>query len=84
MLPKGVNIAYAIIPSVTEISEPLQGQVRDAFADGVSLIWKVLIGVSGAGFLSSLLMREIPLHTETDNNWGLNAEGVMTPETAVG
>jgi hypothetical protein len=43
--------------------------VREAFAESLSVVWKVVAGVCGAGFVSSFLMRGLPLHTVTDEAW---------------
>ena len=71
--PGGVEIAYAAIPVVRGLPEPLRGEVRAAFADSIDVIWQVMIGVAGLGLLSVLLMREIPMHTEKDETYGLAA-----------
>ncbi|KAJ7463436.1 major facilitator superfamily domain-containing protein [Mycena galericulata] len=65
------NLAYSIIHCVPALPEPLKDQVRAAFADGLQTIWRIMIGVSGAGLLSSLLMKPFPLHTTKDENWAL-------------
>lgn len=70
--PGGVEIAYAAIPVVGTLPEPLRSQVRVAFADSIDVIWKVMIGVAGAGLLSVLLMKEVPMHTEKDDTYGLS------------
>ena len=72
--PQGVQIAYAIIPTISGLPEPLQGQVRAAFAQATRLIWRVMIGISGAGFLSVFLMRELKLREDRDAQWGLQDE----------
>ncbi|KAG9020153.1 hypothetical protein FRB95_005006 [Tulasnella sp. JGI-2019a] len=68
---RGAEIAYAVIPVVGSLQEPLQSQVRDAFAQSVQVIWRVMIGISIAGFLCVLFMREIRLHEVTDQDWGM-------------
>ncbi|KAG8973831.1 hypothetical protein FRB93_001660, partial [Tulasnella sp. JGI-2019a] len=40
---RGAEIAYAVIPVVGSLQEPLQSQVRDAFAQSVQVIWRVMI-----------------------------------------
>lgn len=61
-----------MIPSIKGIQDPvLKLQVRTAFANAVQLVWRVMIGVSGAGLLSCLLMREEELRTDMDEKWGL-------------
>ncbi|KAI1785125.1 iron permease [Ganoderma leucocontextum] len=72
--PQGVQIAYAIIPTISGLPEPLKGQVRAAFAQSTQLIWRVMIGISGAGLLSVFLMRELKLRQDRDAQWGLQDE----------
>ncbi|KAI0341072.1 iron permease [Trametopsis cervina] len=69
--PQGVAIAYSIIPGIPELPEELQGQVREAFAESIAVIWQVMIGISGIGLLASLFMKGLPLHTYTDAAWTL-------------
>lgn len=70
-LPQGVEIAYAIIPTIPTLEAAFKDQVRDAFARATQLIWRVMLGISGAGLLSCLLMKEIELRTDMDEKWGL-------------
>lgn len=43
-----------------------------AFNDSLVVLWQVLIGISGLGFLVSLGLKHIPLTMEMDSeNWGL-------------
>ncbi|KAI0763280.1 iron permease [Trametes elegans] len=67
----GVEIAYAAIPVIHTLPEPLQTEVRVAFADSMSVVWKAMIGFSGAGFLTLFLLREIPMQKHTDETYGL-------------
>lgn len=53
-LPEGIQVAYAVIPQIKHLAEPLQMQVRVAFAESTRAIWYALIGFGGAGFLVSL------------------------------
>ena len=71
----GTQIAYALIPTIVALPEPLKAQVRGAFADGVALIWRVMAGISGAGLLSCLLMREVPLRADMDETWVIEDVG---------
>lgn len=68
---QGAEIAYAVIPMVGTLEEPLRGQVRDAFAGSVAVIWKVMIGGSVAGFLCVFGMKEIKMAEVTDEDWGM-------------
>ncbi|CDO75123.1 hypothetical protein BN946_scf185010.g48 [Trametes cinnabarina] len=72
--PDGVEIAYAVIPLIPELQEPLRTEVRVAFAESISTIWKVLTGISVAGCLTTLLLREIPMQTYTDDKFGLERQ----------
>jgi hypothetical protein len=48
-LPQGsISIAYSSIPLIASLEEPLRTQVRVAFADGIRIIWFVMIGISAA------------------------------------
>jgi len=69
--PTGVELAYAIIPELAALSEPLKGEVRAAFAASLKVLWEVMVAVAGIGFLSSLMMKELPLQKVTDEDWGL-------------
>ena len=69
--PGGVSIAFAAIPAIPGLPEPLHTEVRAAFASSLIVIWQVMIGISGLGLLSSLFMKSLPLHTQVDENWGL-------------
>ena len=69
--PQGVQIAYAIIPTISGLHEPLKGEVRAAFAQATQLTWRVMIGIAGAGFLSVFLMKEVKLREDRDAQWGL-------------
>ncbi|GAA6035590.1 hypothetical protein JCM8097_004917 [Rhodosporidiobolus ruineniae] len=66
------EIAFAAIPYIKGLAEPLRTLVRAAFADSLRTIWQVCIGVAGLGFLLSLGIQQMSLATETDQeNWGL-------------
>ena len=71
LFPQGTPLAYAIIPEISGLQEPLRAQVRLAFAGGLQLMWKVLVGLGAAGLVVSLFMREIPMHVAKDENWAL-------------
>ncbi|KAG8870907.1 hypothetical protein FRB97_009266 [Tulasnella sp. 331] len=68
------EIEYALIPIVKTLLEPLRGQVRDAFAQSMQVIWRVMIGVSGAGLLCALAMKELKMHEKTNEEWGIAGE----------
>jgi len=78
--PDGVEIAYAAIPQIRDLPEPLQSQVKAAFADSLAVVWNVMIGISGIGVLSLLLMKDIPLGLVTDETYGLDVKVVEEGE----
>jgi hypothetical protein len=53
-LPEGVQAAYAIIPQIKNLPEPLRRDVRQAFAESTAVIWYALLGVAAIGLLSNL------------------------------
>ena len=67
----GTQIAYAAIPRIHQLPEPLRTEVQVAFADSLSMIWKVMIGISGIGVLALFLLKEIEMKTYTDTRFGL-------------
>ena len=69
--PSGLEIAFAAIPQIKGLEEPLRTQVRIAFADSMSVIWQTMIGISGLGLLFSLMMKEVQLKTVVDENYAL-------------
>ena len=69
--PQGTEIAYATIPTISSLSEPLRTEVRQAFAASLKVIWEVLLAIAGLGLLSSFLMKAVPLHNAVDEKWAL-------------
>ncbi|OSC98129.1 iron permease [Trametes coccinea BRFM310] len=71
-LPEGAQIAYAAIPVISSIPDgDVRAEVRTAFAHATRLVWHVMVGFAGAGFLSTLLMREEEMKRSLDERWGL-------------
>ena len=79
--PEGTEIAYAAIPQIRHLPEPLQTQVKDAFASSLSTVWETMIGIAGIGVLSLLLMKDIPLGTVTNEKYGLDVKKPDEQET---
>ena len=85
LFPDGVEIAYAAIPTIKTLQEPLRGEVGAAFAGSMSIIWKTMIGISGLGLLTVTLLREVPMKEITDERYGLHdAEKDTTPDIESG
>ena len=81
--PRGVEVAYSIIPLVKSLDDPFKKQVQDAFAASLQVMWRVMIAFSGLGFIVSLMMKSLPLHTEIDREWGLKGnEGVSIQDVS--
>lgn len=74
MFPKGVALAYSAIPLIATLEDPLRTEVRQAFADSIRVIWQVMIGIAALGLLISLPMKALPLHTQVDERWGMEAQ----------
>ncbi|EJU06531.1 iron permease [Dacryopinax primogenitus] len=73
LFPGGVDVSFGAIPYIPTLPSPIRDQVQDAFADSLSILWKVMLAFCFLGLLTSLMMREIELHEETDENWDLSA-----------
>jgi len=70
--PSGTEIAYAAIPVIRTLPEPLKAQIQAAFADSLKVVWQTMIGVSGLGIISVLLLKEVPMRRFTDETFGLS------------
>ncbi len=70
-MPGGVAIAYSAIPAIANLPEQVRVPVRVAFAESLSNVWEVMIGVAAIGLISSFFMKSLPLHTQVDEKWGL-------------
>ena len=68
--PKGTEVAFSVIPLIRSLEEPLKSEVRSAFAGAIQVVWQVLAGIGGIGFVASFLMKQLPLHTAVDADWG--------------
>jgi len=76
--PSGTEIAYAAIPIIRTLPEPLKTQVQTAFADSLKVIWQTMIGVSGLGIISLLFLEEVPMKEFTDEAFGLSESDKST------
>ncbi|RDX42369.1 iron permease [Lentinus brumalis] len=80
--PGGIEIAYAAIPLIPTLNEPLRTEVRVAFAASMSIVWKVMLGLAGGGMLTVFFLKEIPMHTATDNTYGLQEQEQKRSKTS--
>ncbi|KAJ3846012.1 Mfs1.2 [Lentinula lateritia] len=69
--PEGTDIIYSIIPQIKALPQPLQDEVRQAFAESLRPVWYTLTGIFGLGFLSSLFMKDVPMHNYVDEKWAI-------------
>ncbi|KAH9951826.1 MFS general substrate transporter [Amylocystis lapponica] len=75
--PEGSEIAYAAIPQIGALPEPLRTEVRAAFAASMAVIWQTMIGIGGLGLLTLFLLREVQMHEHTDESFGLHVGQVQ-------
>jgi hypothetical protein len=74
LVPDGTELAYAAIPLINGLPEPVRSEVRRAFAESIKVVWYVMAGIAGIGLLASLAMKGLPLHTSVNEEWVLNKE----------
>ncbi|KAG8990543.1 hypothetical protein FRB90_001730 [Tulasnella sp. 427] len=85
LFPKqNVEIAYAAIPMINELGEAQRIAVQDAFAGSIRVIWLVMVGMAGAGFVTSVAMQQLKLHEATDEDWGMKEKPELDAEKGVG
>jgi hypothetical protein len=53
----------------------MQHEVKVTFGQGISTIYRVMIGVSGLGLLCVLFMKEVPMRGNVDAKFGLKEKG---------
>jgi hypothetical protein len=68
--PQGVELAFAAIPSIQTLLQPLKDEVRETFGEALKVVWQVVLAIASAGFVSSLGMRQLQLHAKIDQAWG--------------
>jgi hypothetical protein len=71
LFPPSFEIAYAAIPAIKQLEEPLRTEVQAAFADSMAVIWQTMTGVSGLGLLLSFIMQEVEMDTTVDESYAL-------------
>ncbi|KAF8151940.1 iron permease [Mycena galopus ATCC 62051] len=76
----GGDVAYGTIAVLPRLPVELQLEVRTLFASALATLWRVMAGISGVGLVASLMMRQVPMHTYTDENWGVAEERADTPQ----
>ena len=71
LFPQAASFSYSAIPYISRLPTSLRSEVQRAFAKSLQPIWRVMIGVGGLGLIISLAMKALPLHTTTDEEWGM-------------
>jgi len=67
---QGVEIAFETIPIIPSLDQPLKDDVRNTFGIALKVVWQVVLGISIAGMLFTIGMKQLELHTEIDKDWG--------------
>ncbi|KAI0261570.1 major facilitator superfamily domain-containing protein [Russula aff. rugulosa BPL654] len=67
---QGAEIAFETIPIIPSLNQPLKDDVRNTFGIALKVVWQVLLGISIAGMLCSVGVKQLKLHTEIDEDWG--------------
>jgi hypothetical protein len=67
----GNSIAYATIPLISGMPEPLRSEVQAIFAESLKVIWQTFTGIAGIGLLASFAMKALPLHTSMNDQWAM-------------
>jgi hypothetical protein len=68
--PQDVEIAFETIPIIPSLNQPLKGDVRNTFGMALKVVWQVVLGISIAGMLSNIGMKQLELHMEINEEWG--------------
>ncbi|KAG8939282.1 hypothetical protein FRC04_006722 [Tulasnella sp. 424] len=78
----GVKIAYAAVPAIHMLEEPIKTQVKEAFASSLRTVWLVMAAISALGTVLVFGMKELRLHEVTDEDWGLKEKKKKKKEDA--
>ncbi|GAA5873464.1 hypothetical protein JCM8547_005439 [Rhodosporidiobolus lusitaniae] len=70
-VPGGLSGAYAAIPEIRHLEEPLKHEVQVAFAKALRVVWLVMIPFAAVSFFISLFMRNLPLNADVDDTFGI-------------
>ncbi|KAF9045814.1 MFS general substrate transporter [Hymenopellis radicata] len=60
-----------VVTIVATLDEPLRSEVKHTFSEGLSLLWKVMTGISAVGMIASFAMQHVELPTSVDADWGM-------------
>ncbi|KAF8157257.1 major facilitator superfamily domain-containing protein [Crassisporium funariophilum] len=68
------QLAYALIPLVPGLPQPLKRQVQDAFLQSLREVWIAFEICTVVGLASFFAMRNYPLKKTVDGKWGIDRE----------
>lgn len=74
------DLAYAAIPIICDLAEPLKSEVIHAFIKSLKWVWIVCIPLSAFGLIANVFCKEIPMHEKVDENWGLHEKETIKNE----
>ncbi|KAJ6464072.1 hypothetical protein C8R45DRAFT_1220153 [Mycena sanguinolenta] len=84
LFPGTSDFAYSAIPDISAVPEPTRSEIQDAFAGSISVIWVVLAALAGLGFVISLAMKEVPMHSKVTDDGTEGGAPVTSEEKNVG
>ena len=79
-----MHSAYAAIPVLHTLSEPMKTDVIHAFVVSLRLVWLVAIPLSAVGLLANFFCKEIPMHKHVDEKWGLAEQAKVEKDQEMG
>ena len=68
--PQSMEIAFETIPIIPSLKQPLRDEVRNTFGIALKVVWQVVLGISIAGMLFNIGLKQLELHTNIDEDWG--------------
>ena len=68
--PQGTEITFETIPIIPSLKQPLRDEVRNTFGIALKVVWRVVLGISIAGMLFNIGLKQLELHTNIDEDWG--------------
>ncbi|KAH8920986.1 iron permease [Atractiella rhizophila] len=78
--PQGAEIAYASIPVIRTLDEPLKGEVEKAFVDSLRILWYTGLGICIFAGILACFFGVFKLHEETDGEWGIEEKKPVEEE----
>ncbi|KAG6887684.1 hypothetical protein C0992_011214 [Termitomyces sp. T32_za158] len=90
-LPTNADIAYYVVPEISTLSGHLKHDVQLAFLQSFRVLWITVEIMVAIGSLTVSFMKDLPLRTTVDKDWGLEkkndeetAENVVPTQVLTG